>query len=230
MLSQIELLGKCNEDQLLEGMMFVNLSCENLIGCISINTAINTVLHRFVSICKHWQYLLTWIRAHIEPRRKRFSVVSVRMYTCTYTYTWTPAYRRPPCITNHTDNGSWALCGRVECVAWPSTQMSMFHCGESGGRETHRETEGVKWNLGVFVNHRENAVCVRAREKEEREGETGDDRERAGESETGGVCVHALSWLTAGCYSSWHATPSSPHTSGVRLAGGRRGKGEKGGL
>lgn len=66
-------------------------------------------------------------------------------------------------------------------------------------------------------------VCVRERARERR----WDRKEREGEGETGGVCVHALSWLTAGCYSSWHATPSSPHTSGVRLAGERRGKGEK---
>lgn len=64
-------------------------------------------------------------------------------------------------ITFHTDNGSWAQRGRVECVVWPSTQMSMLHCGESGEkeRETLRDRR-VKWNLTVFVNHRENAVCV----------------------------------------------------------------------
>lgn len=64
--------------------------------------------------------------------------------------------------------------------------------------------------------------CVR---EKGREGETGVDRKRAGE--TGGVCVHALSWLRAGCYSSWHASPSSPRTSGARLVGERRGNGEK---
>lgn len=62
------------------------------------------------------------------------------------------------------------------------------------------------------------------------------ERERVKEREREAACVRALSWLTAGCYSSWHAAPSSPHTSGVRLAGKRRGRrgggglGEKGGV
>lgn len=69
-------------------------------------------------------------------------------------------------------------------------------------------------------------VSRRTREKVRKkmtERERVKERERRREREA--ACVRALSWLTAGCYSSWHAAPSSPHTSGVRLAGKRSGRG-----
>lgn len=74
-------------------------------------------------------------------------------------------------------------------------------------------------------------VSRRTREKVRKkmtERERVKERERRREREA--ACVRALSWLTAGCYSSWHAAPSSPHTSGVRLAGKRSGRAGGGGL
>ena len=65
--------------------------------------------------------------------------------------------------------------------------MSMFHCGEWGERD--QETERVKWNLNVFVNHRENAVCACQRKREKvRKKTTEGKRERERERDKQRVC------------------------------------------
>lgn len=159
--SEIQLLGKYNDEDYQEKDVFY-IWTTKLIGRISINTTINTVLHRFVSIYKHWQYLRIWDGADIELQKKNLCGLSSQTKSHTHTHT----YCHPLSISSQADNGSWAQCARVECVVWPSTQMSMFHCGE--WRERGRETKRVKWNLTVFVNHRENAVCVCQRKRERR--------------------------------------------------------------
>ncbi len=141
-----------------EGWCFY-ISTANLIGCISINTTINTVLHRFVSIHKHWQHPRIWVRADIEPQRKRFSVVLVHVHTHKHivTYSVSPT----TLITGHEHNVE-------ERNVWYDLQPKCQRCTVvSRERETQRD-RGVKWNLNVFVNHGENAVCVCQRERERR--------------------------------------------------------------
>lgn len=92
-------------------------------------------------------------------------------------------------ITDRTDNGSWVQCGRAECAVWPSTQMSMFHFGES--RERDRRTQrdgGEKWNLDVFVNHKEIAAWACRGERERR----WDGRWQRRETERQAACVFML--------------------------------------
>lgn len=102
--------------------------------------------------------------------------------------TRTHAYCHLLCSTDHAGSRSRAQRGRVECVVWPSTQMSTLHCGERG--EKRQRDSRVKLNLNAFVNHRENAVCVCRRGTEEGENRRRRrDGARTRERERQAACV-----------------------------------------
>lgn len=66
----------------------------------------------------------------------------------------------------------------------------MLHCAEAGDRG-----RGVKWNLNVFVNHTENAVCVCVRVCVlEWESETEGEKEEDSEKDTRTHEPHVWSW------------------------------------
>lgn len=109
---------------------------------------------------------------HKEKKKKSPRGSRVHTHTHTRTYSVSAGTLKTGHGRNVEDWNVWYdLQPKCQCCTVASRE------GEGGGT---RRDRGVKWNLNVFVNHRENPVCAREREGE-REGEKEDDRERARE-------------------------------------------------
>lgn len=110
----------------------------------------------------------------------------------------------------------------------PNVNVSLWRVERE--RQTHTKRRRREMESGcVRKSQRNRCLSVSGRKGEAVRREMTEK----GDGETGGVCVHALSWLRAGCYSSWRASPSSPRTSGVRsvcvcvCGGGDGGEGRR---
>lgn len=109
----------------------------------------------------------------------------------------------------------------VWCDLQPKCQCFTLASRERA-RQTHTKRQRREMESGcVRKSQRNRCLSVSGRKGEAVRREMTEK----GDGETGGVCVHALSWLRAGCYSSWRASPSSPRTSGVRSVCGEGGRG-----